>query len=452
MRLSLATWLFALFCTAGVLDAASPALAQNDIMKVIRGSYEKQRRNLFDFNFGFGRSSEPEPRLQPQRPSVQIKPRKQRARVSPFAAPRPSSTVVQQAKPVVPPSIFVHVLGDSLAEMLADGLKAQLEDRPDIAVIKDAKSSSGFVRTDYHDWTAATADLLASSEKVDAVVMMIGSNDRQQLRENGSTHDLRSEGWRAAYAKRIDSLLTLLKAKGVKTFWVGLPPTKNEKLSADMVWFNEIYRERAEAAGATYLDIWDSFVDANGLYAASGPDLNGQVAKLRAPDGINFSKAGARLAAHYVERELRRAFGEASAAVTPSATVPLATEDAGRSAVSGTSVSALGPIISPTDEGDEAGEPEKPEFGPVMPLQQVEASSDGRLLGGGLPQAPSKVVSTASPPATSAATLADPTAAKVLTRGEALIPKEGRADDYRWPRPASAQEPLKTSSRPLPSL
>ena len=270
----------------------------------------------------------------------------------------------------MPPSIFVDVLGDSLAELLADGLRTQLEDRPDIAVVSHTKSSSGFVRDDFYDWTQAVTDLLASGDKIDAVVMMIGANDRQLLRDGDQSYELRSDEWKATYVRRIDGILALLKARNIKIFWVGLPPMKSDRLTADVVWFNEIYRDRTEAAGGIYLDIWDGFVDADGAYAATGPDINGQVAKLRAGDGVHFSKAGALLAAHYPERELRRAFGDAPMAAAPTMTSPLATPESGSPQPGGDASAAL----QPGAPGEEQPEPEKPEYGPVMPLDAVETS------------------------------------------------------------------------------
>jgi hypothetical protein len=94
----------------------------------------------------------------------------------------------------------------------------------------------------------------------------------------------------------------------------------------------------------------------------------------------------------------------------------------------------------------EVPEAEKPEFGPVQPLEQTETSNGGVLLGGS-PAGPAHVATTGQPPAPPPISpAADPTAAKVLVRGEPLAPKEGRADDFRWPRPPPEDQPLRTSS------
>ncbi len=49
--------------------------------------------------------------------------------------------------------------------------------------------------------------------------------------------------------------------------------------------------------------------DENGKFVISGSDINGQQVRLRGSDGINFTKAGKRKLAFYVEKEIRRVLG-----------------------------------------------------------------------------------------------------------------------------------------------
>jgi hypothetical protein len=52
--------------------------------------------------------------------------------------------------------------------------------------------------------------------------------------------------------------------------------------------------------------VWEGFVDELGSFTLQGPDYEGQSRRLRAADGIHFTKLVRKLA-HYVEREINRA-------------------------------------------------------------------------------------------------------------------------------------------------
>jgi hypothetical protein len=59
--------------------------------------------------------------------------------------------------------------------------------------------------------------------------------------------------------------------KGVPVFWVGLPWIRGPRSTADVAYLNDLYRARAERAGIVYIDVWDGFVDEDGMYSNSGP-------------------------------------------------------------------------------------------------------------------------------------------------------------------------------------
>ena len=68
---------------------------------------------------------------------------------------------------------------------------------------------------------------------------------------------------------------------------------------------NDVIRERAYLNGYKYIDAYQGFTDENGGYSAYGPDLEGAIRLLRLRDGVNFTDAGNRKLAHFVEKELR---------------------------------------------------------------------------------------------------------------------------------------------------
>jgi len=84
------------------------------------------------------------------------------------------------------PERNVLVLGDAMADWLASGLEDAYAERPDMGVIRKHKTVSGLIKYqpkgDPADWAAAARGILAA-EKPDAIVVMLGLNDRMALRE-----------------------------------------------------------------------------------------------------------------------------------------------------------------------------------------------------------------------------------------------------------------------------
>ena len=84
------------------------------------------------------------------------------------------------------PERNVLVLGDGMADWLAYGLEEAYSERPDMGVIRRHKTVSGLIRYqpkgDPADWAAAAKGILAT-EKPDAIVVMLGLDDRVAMRE-----------------------------------------------------------------------------------------------------------------------------------------------------------------------------------------------------------------------------------------------------------------------------
>src|SRR5216684_322680 len=84
------------------------------------------------------------------------------------------------------PERNVLVLGDAMADWLAYGLEDAYAEQPDMGVIRKHKTVSGLIKYqpkgDPADWAAAAKGILAT-EKPDAIVVMLGLNDRVSMRE-----------------------------------------------------------------------------------------------------------------------------------------------------------------------------------------------------------------------------------------------------------------------------
>jgi hypothetical protein len=394
-------WILARLAIAAILlhlSSGSPALAQADPFGW--------------FTHLFQAPPEAPSHVMKKRPEIhRAAPRRsfsERERPRPAWRPsgRPSESVAEKPpeKPAVAPSYFVAVLGDSLGQMLGQGLTAAFGNRPEVAILRKAKENTGLVRDDFYDWVKATQDLLASNEKIDFAVMMIGSNDRQALRDGKDVFELRSPQWNEAYAHRIETIAGMFRDKKIPLIWVGLPVLKSERLSADASAFNDLYREYAAKAGATYVDIWEAFATEGGEYSALGPDVDGQIVRLRAADGIHFTKAGALKLAHFVEPDIRRNLDE----VLP----PPAQPD--NPAISAPAEASLPPADA-TAPSEPAPPPPKPIAGPILPLTGAVRAPGGELA--------------------SRAVNAQAAAKQTLRQDRQTEPKSGRSDDFSWPRP-----------------
>src|ERR1700736_3319096 len=139
--------------------------------------------------FNFGRPPRPPPQSQPQRgfgggwfggdlfaPFQQQAPK----RIENFSkAPPPEKRETVPERNVV-------VLGDGMADWLAYGLEDAYAEQPDMGVIRRHKTVSGLIKYqpkgDPADWAAAAKGILAT-EKPDAIIVMLGLNDRVAMRE-----------------------------------------------------------------------------------------------------------------------------------------------------------------------------------------------------------------------------------------------------------------------------
>lgn len=249
-------------------------------------------------------------------PPAEIPQRKTRARkkksapqriAEPAPKEREAEIVEKQADARV-----IMVIGDFLAAGLAEGLAAAYADDPAFEVVDRTSGSSGIVRDDYFDWPKAVVELI-EEEKPAAIVVMLGANDRQEMRIGEAREAPLSEAWSKQYSLRTQALAAAISERKIPFIWVGVPAFKPPKMLSDMLAFNDFYRSAAKDVGAEFVDIWDGFVDENGGYVSTGPDMNGQPVRLRSNDGINLTRAGKRKLAFFAEKPLAKLLGETDA-------------------------------------------------------------------------------------------------------------------------------------------
>ncbi|MEM9332749.1 MAG: DUF459 domain-containing protein [Pseudomonadota bacterium] len=223
------------------------------------------------------------------------KPRQQRATPT-----KPAVVVVKKED-----AAKILVVGDFIAGGLASGLEKIYADNANLVIVNRTNPSSGLVRDDVIDWPKRVPELIEEIKPI-AVISLVGMNDRQQMRlESGRVEKL-SETWKTEYTKRVTRLASAGQTAKIPVIWVGLPPVKSNRMNTDYLAFNETFRSISESIGGTFVDVWDGFTNAEGKFVSAGPDINGQIVRLRGSKGIGMTRAGKAKLAFFADKALRK--------------------------------------------------------------------------------------------------------------------------------------------------
>ena len=392
----LAAWVLT-FVVLSVVISPIPALAQerSNGFNILRQIFRQQPRTPPDAAAPRRQAPAASPRRRTPAASRQRQPRRSQGR--PAAPPRAAAT--QQAPTKQDDASVVLVVGDFLAAGLAESLTSVFADRPDVKIVDRTNGSSGFVRQDYYDWLEEIGPMVDDVTPA-AVVTMIGSNDRQRLVVNGQSEAVRSQAWTREYERRVMAFATTLSERKLPLVWVGLPAFKSSSMTSDMLAFNDIYRRATENVDGAFVDIWDGFVDENGNFVFTGPDINGRPVQLRGRDGINLTRDGKRKVAFYVEKPLDR--------IMESVSSP------GADGVDAPPGSPIDPALLPTIDRT-----------PPIALDDPELDGGAELLGAERP-----VRDQALSPSE-----------RLAVEGLAPAARAGRVDDFTWYRNRGTEQP-----------
>jgi hypothetical protein len=362
------------------------------------------------------------------------------------------------------PERNVLVLGDAMADWLAYGLEDAYAEQPEMGVIRKHKTVSGLIRYqpkgDPADWAAAAKGILAT-EKPDAIVVMLGLNDRVAIREPlVEKKDADKKGDKTA--KKDDRKDDKAKTDGKADAKPDDKPVDTE-LSPDDAADNDTPsivapEKSARSPNGLYEFREDRWVE---LYAKKIEEMIGVLKSKGVPvlwvglPAIRGTKATSDML--FLDALYRDAAGKAG--ITYVDVWDGFVDEAGRFLQQGPDfegqsrrlrsydgvfftkpgarklahyvereitrlmASRSAPIELPTEPGtpDASAKPGQPAprplAGPILPLVASSVGTD-QLLGG-----------PGSRPAA-----VDPLAARTLVKGEALAAPAGRADDFAWPR------------------
>src|SRR6516164_6862986 len=170
LRILSAAALFAAEAVVGItLLAAAPERAGAQLFDDRFPFQSRRQRGLFDW-------FEPAPQQQQERAPPDFS-----------KAPPPKKADPKAEAAATTP---IMVFGDAMADWLGYGLELAYADSPEIGILRRHRTNSGLIRTEvrndprgeYPDWPQAAREMIAA-QKPKFVLMMVGVNDRKQIRE-----------------------------------------------------------------------------------------------------------------------------------------------------------------------------------------------------------------------------------------------------------------------------
>ena len=356
----------------------------------------------------------------------------------------------------------IRVIGDWFGAGLTAGLQDALKSEASLEVSDLSRSGYGLARAEQNGLFSEAGKML-SSGSVHIAVFMMGMNDRISIRIAAGNVQPGSAEWKELYGKEAERLIKKLRHAGVAVYWVGLPPMSNPGLNEFVAGLNDTVRQAVYLNGAKFVETSAGFTDQSGAYSAWGADISGQTKRLREGDGAGLTQAGYRKIASFVEISIRRDLAQARS----QRNIPLAGDEEEQARVVPSSARNA-PAKAAAAEGPKpgtgpasgwkpdvavkvapaGGKAEAPAAAPAAqapdPARRDQAafaeagSQSGEYilaeLGNGLTSIAviTPVGDLSMREIQRQTPLADRLYFKVLSRGEALPAKEGRADDFRW--------------------
>lgn len=377
----------------------------------------------------------------------------------------------------------LSVFGDDFAPGLLSGLIVAFNSDVRLNIQKQVTPIAGVAMPNFDSKVLALEKTIAA-QPFNIAVVMTGQDDRISIKgADGKRLPIGSEAWMIEYTRRVDRLMRAFKTNNAAVYWVGLPNLARTDANDLAQRINDVIRERAYLNGYKYVDSYQGFTDENGAYSAYGPDLEGAIRLLRLRDGTNFTDAGNRKLAHFVEKELRPDLIQAKA----NRNIPLLGADAEQAKINpgnavktpapssplalGSDADAKTPVVrakgyngtAASSAGDGSGDQKEDNSKIVLKMVSASGREETQTIPIVRPAIPASVVaimarreasgqrgdmlvdqisggltlmSSISPSGNRDRGRLSPTQApyfRLLVKGERLQPKPGRADDLTWP-------------------
>lgn len=197
----------------------------------------------------------------------------------------------------------IVVIGDITANAIAEGLIESYKRTPSVEISAKIEQSLSVTGDRLYPWLDAS-DFNFLGERVRAVVVALGTNDRAPIATPPETAQFGTADWKRAYSRRLLDISAQLQLLSVPIIWVMPPPVIDDEHSEMSAEIGAIQSQVLQPFNFRAVDLMDGFVDREGKYSAVGANISGERVSLRLDDGIGFTKSGRGKLAYYVRREI----------------------------------------------------------------------------------------------------------------------------------------------------
>jgi len=256
---------------------------------------QAQERKPNFFQRLFGKRS---PRVE-EAPKVEKKAPKTQVKESRKSEPKNTTT----ALPKIDEANRIVVIGDLTGDAISKGLTESYKRSPSIVISPRIQNDISIIDDAFYAWLDAS-DFPFLGERVKAVVVALGTNDRGPILENGRSIAFGSVQWERAYRRRLIDVSAQLQLLNKPVIWVLPPPMINDENTEKAATIAAIQSGSVKPLNFRIVDVQGGFLDHDGKYSAIGANINGKRVQLRDDDGIGFTASGAGKLAHYVQREI----------------------------------------------------------------------------------------------------------------------------------------------------
>ncbi|HZT97389.1 MAG TPA: DUF459 domain-containing protein [Chloroflexota bacterium] len=197
------------------------------------------------------------------------------------------------------------VTGDSLVGYMGPQILNEAAAQGAVIGWTDTHDGTGLTRPDFVDWSVVAHSQVGTYHP-DAVVIMMGGNDFQNMVLGQRIFYAGTYGWTREYQRRAEIVMRKWIDGGVRrVYWLSMPPANNPSWAHDDQDINiALQRAARQVPGVHYVNVLGPITN-HGRYTDYVP-VNGVQTLIREPDGVHLNIAGSDIVAGEVVPIVKR--------------------------------------------------------------------------------------------------------------------------------------------------